>query len=212
MNILKLSVLLTGLILSAGTNASLLFQDDFESGSLAPNWISITGFAQIVSDPIQGDKALNFSQRKSGGDTFSLPFTSTTANSYILSFDYLGICSTNDCGGYIGYSNGLPGNHVWLEGTGTAALASNLIDDGAWHSYSVTFTSQVGPSIRVMLEDFIAPGLNAYFDNIMVTDLNGIDPESVPEPASTVLLGLALIALGITRQKSISGNQAKAVI
>ena len=49
----------------------------------------------------------------------------------------------------------------------------SLIDDGQWHSYSITFNSPIGQPVRLMLEDW--DGSNgvagdAYFDNLRLHD------------------------------------------
>lgn len=79
---------------------------------------------------------------------------------------------------YLGVSSGgFAGGEMWLAGTG-GGTPIDLIDDGAWHHYTLTFQSTIGQSLRLKLEDFDGSGGVAgdvYFDNVRITS-------AVPEP------------------------------
>jgi len=122
-----LTVLVIGLFLLSMfgiAQASTLFGEQFNSDLSA--WTGKSGgthHGQIVNDPLNSqNRVLNFTALGSAGDIFSAStFLSLTSGQYILSFDYLGLDSghgiNGNLGGTIGYSYGLPGNHVWLAGT-----------------------------------------------------------------------------------------------
>jgi len=208
----KITSILIGTVLSSITisaNAAILFSENFESGSLA-QWTA--GNAQIVVDPLDSsNNVLNFTSLNSAGDIFSTnSLFSSNSNLFTLSFDYLG--DNNDSGGFFGYSQGLPANHVWLAGsdtnyTGTTLWQDNLsgsltdrilVGNKNWQHYSFTFTSSFNP-IHLMIEDFVGSDNfagNAYFDNIELTDA-----ASVPEPSILALFGMGLLGMSFFRKK-----------
>jgi hypothetical protein len=198
--------LLTALVaamLAGNAQATLLFSDDFESG--LGQW---TGTAMgshngiLVADPYDGgNQVLAFSAQKGWGDIFSLD-TFSSSTGYVLSFDYLGSCAASDCGGYVGYSRDFPGDHTWLYGTRTTSGAADVLQDNAgWQSYAFEFFAE--GAIRLMLEDFVGIGGDAYFDNISLSaiTLQALQPAtSVPEPDALILLLIGVLALAARRR------------
>ncbi len=193
------------LAFASTSNASTLFSEDFETG--LGQWSdAYHGFnAQTTADPLNSsNQVLNFTGTNSGGDLFSSnAFTSTTSNSFILSFDYLGTCSTGNCGGFVGISaNTTAGSHSWLGGTGSG-YPDLLADTGTWEHVSISFSSPLS-AIHLMFEDFVGSNHiagDAYFDNILLTDANGPTLSSVPVPATVFLFAPALIGFMSLRRK-----------
>lgn len=159
----------------------------------------------LVADPVNAGhgQVLTFQRAGSSGTLFSSDAVLSNSGKFTLSFDYLGLFAdkgdSSDLGGYIGIVNGIDGAGLWLGGTGVYATPIDLIDDGEWHSYSMTFISEWGSSLRVVLEDWDGSGAfvgDAFFDNISL--------QAVPEPTSLALVGLALFAVGATAKRRAS--------
>ena len=160
------------------TPTDILFAENFESD--LSRW---TGKGRgptsgiIVPDPLQGDRALSFTDFGSGGDIFTLESFISPSAVYRLSFDYLGLAGpgsvAGDIGGFVGYGDTLSENaDVWLAGTSRNSinLAPNFLDlpdTGRWESIKIPFTTS--ESIHLTFEDFVSSrGVagDAYFDNV----------------------------------------------
>ena len=106
-----------------------------------------------------------------------------------------------DLGGFAGISYPLnpasPGfDHFWLAGTVNGYGVVDLIDDGAWHHYSIALDGTSLGSFHLILEDFDGSGGvagDALFDNISLA--------AVPEPSAASCLVLGVLALGIASRR-----------
>ena len=190
--------------------AETLFFENFENDLSA--WYGQGGgsySAAIVNDPLETDHAVNFNQLIGGGDIFTQNEFLSSNGQYILSFDYLGLAQDNSHG-YIGYSQGTPGNHSWLSGNYI------LPSDGQWHHMIFEFTvgentttinnvvhnvniyndvPNINAPIRIMIEDFTGNTGDALFDNILLTDSDGAT--GIPEPGSLLSFAITLFLLKI---------------
>jgi hypothetical protein len=183
-----------------------LFSETFE-GPLS-QWTVHEQDAFIAVDPLQvGNHVLDFARIRSGASATSL-VTVRSAGNFTLSFDYLGLARAGSVAGDLGGSIGVSAKDddqepLWLGATGTGSRLLDLVDDGLWHSYSLTFASTVGPSVRLVLRDASSSqGVagDAYFDNIVLREATlqpsprASSANAVPEPSSLALAGLALFA------------------
>lgn len=167
----------------------VLFADGFEGGM--SQWIGQAGGAHsgtIVFDPLNaGNHVLTFNALADGGDIFSVQFPANHGFVYLLSFDYLGFpkegTPDGNTGGSVGVAQDSPGSpSYWLAKTiDEPCIEQELIDDGAWHSYTLWFFPECVPEFksggfRVMLEDWcgrppdVSEGVSGdgFFDNIQL--------------------------------------------
>jgi len=196
------------LVAPLSSNAQL-FSENFENG--LSQWTGNSGgssSAVTVADPLNSGHGmvLALTTITLGGDIFSANPLSFQG-SYQVSFDYLGRPGLGgvpgDLGGFMGFSDSLHPvyqyvDHFWFAGTidGYGGLSTTLIDDGAWHHYSITVPGTfVGPHY-LMIEDYDGSGGvagDALFDNIVVAP--------VPEPSLSALV-LPGLLLGVLRIKN----------
>lgn len=201
------------LVLATSANAAMLtaFSENFENG--LSKWTGIGNGpitqAAIKVDPLNASNhVLGFTQLGSGGSIYTVD-TITATGTFTVSFDYLGMPglggTPGNLGGFFGVSQAFPGSHYWVAGTGGYPAPIDLIDDGAWHHYSLTFSSPVGQVVRLMYEDYIGSGGVAgdvYFDNVQFNDSTVPPaPLTVPEPSGLLLAAVALLGLRASHRR-----------
>ncbi len=165
----------------------VLFTDDFE-GDMS-QWIGPGGgphSGAIVPDPLNpANHVLSFTALADNGDVFSARYPGYHGYVYLLYFDYLGFPAEGtpegNTGGRVGAAQDTPGTpSFWMAATvDEACIQQELIDDGTWHSYILSFFPECVPEykeggFRVMLEDWCgrAPDVpqgisgDAFFDNV----------------------------------------------
>jgi len=211
-------------VLTAGTaqGAPLsAFSEDFE-GTLSQftDRTPATPQSAIVDDPLRsGNRVLSFVARGSGGSIFTTEAI-TTAGDFTVSFEYLGLGTPGDNDGDLGGFFGISTNydplnhgvdHYWVAGTGSFPAPIQLIDDGQWRTYTLTFASPIGQPVFLTFEDFEGSGPVAgdvYFDNIRFNDAQVAPaplPNAVPEPASLALFAAAAAAAAFARSRRAAG-------
>lgn len=193
-------------------NAAMQFSDDFEN-DLA-QWTARDDRAShngiIVDDPLRaGNSVLSFSATQIGGDVFTASAIELVeGQTYVLSFEYLGLANdgsvAGDLGGFVGIAEStMQGSrHAWVMGTAAVSSADPaLVDDGQWAVYSYQFVAPAtfvnngggtGNTIHLMFEDLGLPGSpgvagDVYFDNIEL--------RAVPLPAAGWLFIAGLLSL-----------------
>lgn len=207
----SLSALVTSIlfhVLVARVQAIPLFMDDFESGLGA--WTG-KGFGPhngiTVADPLASGHGmvLTFTAVNAAGDIFTS--LGTFPDGVTISFDYLGLVNPYPAGGFLGISEGTPGDHYWLAGQpGYGGLFADLVDDGAWHHYDILIPAggspfPADPPFRLMIEDFqdSSPFAgDAFFDNITVT--SATVPDTGPGIVVIVATVLGLCVAGAGRR------------
>ena len=186
-------------LLAVAANAAhadvILFQDNFESGSLS-QWVGKSGAphqGQIVADPLNpANHVLTFTGVNFSGDMFTAaPLNVSRPRQYILSFDFLGMPGSVENGGFIGLAAAPTSDsqQFWLGGTypgaltAPSAVATTLVADGKWHHYKIDFTEIVEveglTQTLLTLEDWFnfgsIPG-DAFFDNVCVVGVFDTSP------------------------------------
>jgi len=189
------------------------FADNFHSGLSGWNDRSPSNReAALFTDPLNAaNKVLGFNRLGNAGSIFSKTIVVSPDSVFTLSFDYLGVPGrgvAGDLGGYIGVAaSAYPDLGFWIGGTGLFPTPVRLVDDGQWHSYSYTFTSIIGNTLRVMAEDWAGSrGVagDAFFDNVALRA--GTPRNDVPEPGSLALVGAALVATISIARRRAKGN------
>ena len=190
------TALSAAMLVGSTAEATTVFSENFE-GDLSAWTGKLDGphHGVIVADPYNsGNHVLNFTALNSAGDIFT---SATFTGNLYLSFDYLGTCTSGNCGGFVGSSSGFPDSHTWLAGTGSG-YPDLLADTGNWvHISNMLFSVATQHLMLEQFESSTGPIGTAYFDNITITTT------PTPIPAAAWLFGSAMLGLlGSARRKA----------
>jgi hypothetical protein len=174
----------------------VIFADDFEDD--LSGWES-NAFGQLVADPLDVDNmALAFSQTNVAGDLFSPTIDLEATTAYVFEFKYLGNAGGAETGGFLWLYDAVSeypgsGNAVaWsTQPVGVDDCDHELVDDGEWHLYQLTFTPSElfdlpVESLKIALEDWSGaasgtppPNIagDALFDDVRFYELGAVRVE-----------------------------------
>ncbi|MEL7022735.1 MAG: DUF642 domain-containing protein [Pseudomonadota bacterium] len=189
---------------SATANASLIVNGGFEDtdvngGDGGWQWYTssnVDGWEgsniEIWQDfgaigPYEGNQHAELNAHPSSGDAFSIfqSFETNPGDTYELFFAY-GARRNND-----------ESFQVQLDGIGVGSLLDQLIDDhtvNAWSTFSYVFTADSTSTTLRFTSVTPESGTVGNF-------LDGISVVAVPAPGTLLLLGTALMGLGLRRRK-----------
>jgi hypothetical protein len=185
-------ILLVGLLPCLSSAQEVLFSDDFQTDLSA--WTTV-GYGVLVADALNpSNQVITFSHTANSGNMWSPAIVVEASSTYVFSFRYRGAVNGVDSGGYLWLVDPFYGNAALCPTWGTQPDNSfvELIDDGAWHTYDLTFHvtdffDPIGGTLKITLEDWDgAAGINpppniagdAFFDDICLTKLDAVSSES----------------------------------
>lgn len=188
MKLLTTLTLATGIALSLPLAGQTYFSEDFSDLTA---WTK--GSATTVKDAGTYGDVLTFTAIRSGGDIATSSFKVPNVSNLRISFDYKG------SGGFLGFGSG---SNNWLAGSASyapstaATLRSSyqILDySGGWSHYDLALPTTLAGN-AIMLEDFVSPASNAYFDNITVY--------AIPEPSTyAAMLGIGSVAFVLWKRR-----------
>ena len=161
------------------------------SANLEPRSAAGAPHQASVLDPLNpANHVVDLQRVNFSGDLLVAPVNLSRPRPYVLSFDFLGIPSGVENGGFIGIAAAPIGDdsqQSWVGGTFPGALtappsvATTLAADGQWHHYEIDFTAVLDEKdltqAFLMLEDWFGLGSvpgDAFFDNIKVVGVYDI--------------------------------------
>ena len=183
--------------LSAAANASIIFQDSFDSEGSAlnyttfSNWTVSDGTVDVVSNATYGiscaggvGKCVDLDGSTGNAGKLTSTLLNLVAGSYTFSFDisgnqrgYVQDSMVMTLGGFLNQSFSLASSDPWTTKTYNFTVSS------ATSNY-IVFNHAAGDNVGILL------------DNVSLTKAS-----DVSEPSSVILFGLGLLGLGLARRK-----------
>ena len=180
-------IAISGLIImfSNFASAGLIFQDDFESGTLAP-WVIASG-----SPVLSQVEALSgiYSVAAMGGDQIKISFSETA----VSDISELSIWIKRDSDLLNSFT------FFYSDNTSSGSFLSQKNPTNDWFKFDFINDLSVGKSLVGFAIYGTSPG-PAYLDDFTLTT----SANEIPEPSTLVIFALSLIGLGCLRFNKLS--------
>lgn len=191
-------------VLSAGAQAGIIFQDDFnsEAGAVGAsilnynsfaNWTVSDGTVDVVADPNgwgircvgNSGKCVDLDGSTGNAGRLSSNTLTLAAGTYLLSFDVSG----NQRGGAT--------DGMVMSLGGFLSESISLAFNAPWQTITRSFTVGSATTSSIIFNHGGGDNIGMILDNVVLSSVE------VSEPATLSLLGLGLLGLGMTRRRKV---------